>query len=181
MISRVSKNILIFYAQLLLFRWSADGQREWGKLFRSWGEKSEGGVKLEKGPLPDFSSPIVTFFFSFTSSQIDGGVSVRSIAWEYLLTPWSKYPNSSSLDLSDSSSQWKPSREPRPSAEITLLGRGKQEPIKLTFGFANKGLGAGQLTCGQPFGAAFLKTTVMERFLWGCRATIDIKSRRNAC
>lgn len=80
MISRVSKNILIFYAQLLLFRWSADGQRDWGKLFRSWGEKSEGGMKLEKGPLPDFSSPIVTFFFSFTSSQIDGGVSVRSIA-----------------------------------------------------------------------------------------------------
>lgn len=124
---------------------------------------------------------LLLFFFSFTSSLIDGGVSVRSIAWEYLLTPWSKYPNSSSLYLSDSSSQWKPSREPRPSAEITLLGRGKQEPIKLTFGFANKGLGAGQLTCGQPFGAAFLKTTVMERFLWGCRATIDIKSRRNAC
>lgn len=152
-----------------------------GKVVQELGREKWRRHEVGKGTIAWFFLSYCYFFFSFTSSQIDGGVSVRSIAWEYLLTPWSKYPNSSSLDLSDSSSQWKPSREPRPSAEITLLGRGKQEPIKLTFGFANKGLGAGQLTCGQPFGAAFLKTTVMERFLWGCRATIDIKSRRNAC
>lgn len=45
--------------------------------------KREGGVKLEKGTLPDFSSPIIALCSPLTPSpgiQIDGGVLVKSIA-----------------------------------------------------------------------------------------------------
>ena len=106
-----------------------------------WKKKSEGGMKLGKGTLPDFSSLFIALRSPLTPSpgiQTDGGVFVKSIAWEYLLIPWSKRPQGAILHLSDWSSQQKPSREPSPSTEVTLLGGGKLEPVKLTFGFANK-------------------------------------------
>lgn len=104
-------------------------------------KKSEGGVKLGKGTLPDFSSLFIALRSPLTPSpgiQTDDGVLVKSIAGEYLLIPCSKRPQGAILHLSDSSSQKKPSREPSPSTEVTLFGGGKLEPIKLTFGFANK-------------------------------------------
>ena len=69
--------------------------------------KREGGVKSETGTWPEFSSPIIALRSPLTPSpriQIDGGVIVKSIAWEYLLTPWSKRPQGAILHLSDSRS-----------------------------------------------------------------------------
>lgn len=142
MISRVSKNILIFYAQLLLFMWCADEQRMWGILFRGCGKKRVKEIwSWEREHcliFPLFSLLSVPPSPPSPGIQTDGAVFVKSIAWEYLLIPWSKRPQGAILHLSDCSSQQKPSREPSPSTEVTFLGGGKLEPIKLTFGFANK-------------------------------------------
>ena len=145
-----------------------------------WKKKSEGGMKLGKGTLPDFSSLFIALRSPLTPSpgiQTDGGVFVKSIAWEYLLIPWSKRPQGAILHLSDWSSQQKPSREPSPSTEVTLLGGGKLEPVKLTLVLPTKCVRTGQLIRRQSFWAAVLKTAVVESFLWGCRVSKDIKAK----